>query len=148
MFYSTDISVTLWILNQNKKGGAYHERKLRDRSGEILFMDLRTWNETIYEKKYVKFTPEQIAAATKIYHDWQQKKIGAKPELYYSAKMAEIAEKNYSLVPSRYIEFVDRDTELDYDTALKTIGAESAALVERQVENGLKLVKALKKLGY
>ena len=148
MFYSTDISVTLWILNQNKKGGVYHGRTLRDRSGEILFVDLRTWNQTIYEKKYVKFTPEQIAAATKIYHDWQQKKISSVPELCYAAPRAEIAEKNYSLVPSRYIEFVDRDTELDYQTALKEIGAQSKALVERQVQNGLSLVKALKKLGY
>lgn len=33
-------------------------------------------------------------------------------------------------------------------TVLKTIGAESTALVERQVKNGLKLVAALKALGY
>ena len=138
MFYSTDISVTLWILNQNKRGGAYHERMLRNRADEILFMDLRTWNGTVYEKNYVKLSSEQIAAATKIYHDWQTKEIGAKPELYYSAKKG---------VPSRYIEFVDRDTELDYKAALKTIGAQSTELVERQVENGLTLVKALKKLG-
>lgn len=45
LFITTDISVTLWILNQNKKGGAYHGRMLRSRAGEILFMDLRTWTE-------------------------------------------------------------------------------------------------------
>jgi len=28
---------------------------------------------------------------TKIYRDWQQKKIGAKPELYYSAAKKELA---------------------------------------------------------
>ena len=33
------------ILNQNKKGGAYHGRNLRRREHEILFMDLRTWTE-------------------------------------------------------------------------------------------------------
>ena len=45
LFITTDISVTLWILNQNKKGGKYHGRTLRNRQGEILFMDLRTWTE-------------------------------------------------------------------------------------------------------
>ena len=45
LFITTDISVTLWILNQNKKGGAYHSRMLRSRAGEILFIDLRTWTE-------------------------------------------------------------------------------------------------------
>ena len=45
LFITTDISVTLWILNQNKKGGDYHGRKLRNREYEYLFMDLRTWTE-------------------------------------------------------------------------------------------------------
>ena len=43
LFYTTDISVTLWILNENKKGGIWHGRNLRNRAGEILFMDLRRW---------------------------------------------------------------------------------------------------------
>lgn len=148
MFYNTDISVTLWILNQNKKGGSWHGRKLRDRSNEILFVDLRTWNQNIYEKNYVKFSPEQIAAAVKIYRDWQEK--GGKyekSELYYSAKIKEIAEKNYSLVPSRYIEFVDRDTELDYKTALKDAGGKAAELLKRQATNSTKLAAAFKALG-
>ena len=37
LFITTDISVTLWILNQNKKGGKYHERMLRNQEHEILF---------------------------------------------------------------------------------------------------------------
>ena len=42
MFYTTDISVTLWILNMNKGAGEVNGRRVRDRHGEILFMDLRT----------------------------------------------------------------------------------------------------------
>lgn len=151
MFYSTDISVTLWILNQNKKAQVRGGRKLRDRSGEILFVDLRTWNENIYEKKYVRFTDEQIAEAVKIYHDWQgeagAKGTYAKSELYYAAKLPELAEKGYSLVPSRYIEFVDRDTELDYKTALKDAGKTAVELLTRQGENAAKLAAAFKALG-
>lgn len=45
LFITTDISVTLWILNQNKKGGNYHGRNLRNREHEVLFMDLRRWTE-------------------------------------------------------------------------------------------------------
>ena len=151
MFYTTDISVTLWILNQNKKGGMKNGRKLRNREHEVLFVDLRTWNQNIYEKKFVKFTSEQIAAVQKIFFDWQGdtgKSKYAKPELYYSAKLKEIAEKGYSLVPSRYIEFVDRDTELDYKTALKEIGGKACELMKRQAENSANLSKAMKALGY
>ena len=150
MFYTTDISVTLWILNQNKRGGVYHNRTLRNREGEILFVDLRTWNENVFEKKYVELKAEQIERAAKIYHDWQM--VGAdpraarfaEPELYYAAKREEIAEKGYSLLPSRYIEFVDRDTELDYQTALKTIGQSASELLARQKANAAKLEAALK----
>ena len=42
MFYTTDISVTLWILNMNKGASEKAGHKLRDRRGEVLFMDLRT----------------------------------------------------------------------------------------------------------
>ena len=153
MFYTTDISVTLWILNQNKKGGIKNGRRLRNRSGEVLFVDLRTWNQNIYEKKYVKFSEEQIAEVAKIYHDWQTdgsrdpRERYAKPELYYSATHDEIAEKDYSLVPSRYIEFVDRDTELDYATALKEIGSTASELVARQKANAANLEAAFKALG-
>ena len=40
LFITTDISVTLWILNQNKKGGTYQGRNLRNRQQEILFIKL------------------------------------------------------------------------------------------------------------
>mgnify|MGYP000234955563 CR=1 FL=1 len=39
LFITTDISVTLWILNQNKKGDSYHGRSLRNREHEILFIN-------------------------------------------------------------------------------------------------------------
>lgn len=153
MFYSTDISVTLWILNQNKRGGIWHGRQLRDRTNEVLFIDLRTWNQEIYEKKFVRLTTEQIAAAAKIYHDWQggTRSVAsaryAQPELYRSVFTDEIAANNYSLVPSRYIEFVDRDTELDYETALKDVSAKTRDLLARQRENAKRLEAAFKTLG-
>lgn len=151
MFYSTDISVTLWVLNNNKKGGPRHERMLRNREKEVLFVDLRTWNQNIYEKKYVKLSEEQIADVCKIYFDWQttaEKGKYAKPELYYSATLDEISQKGYSLVPSRYIEFVDRDTEMDYEEALKDAGAKVKDLLARQAKNREDLLNAFKTIGY
>jgi type I restriction enzyme M protein len=150
MFYSTDISVTLWILNNNKKGGPRHGRMLRNREGEILFVDLRTWNDNIYEKKFVKLSDEQIAEVCKIYFDWATtaSENYAKPELYYAAHLDEIREKGFSLVPSRYIEFVDRDTEIDYQSALTQMSQQFDALKKRWDENEATLVNAFKVLGY
>ena len=150
MFYSTDISVTLWILNNNKKGGPRHGRMLRNRTGEVLFVDLRTWNENVYEKKYVKLSEEQIAEVCKIYFDWatSTSEKYEKPELYCAADFKTISDNNFSLVPSRYIEFVDRDTEMDYQTALTEMSKQFDELKKRWDENEDKLVNAFKVLGY
>ena len=149
MFYTTDISVTLWVLNNNKRGGIRNGRTLRNREGEVLFIDLRTWNTNIYEKKYVKLSEEQIQRVCDIYHTWQTTEGRyAKPELYYAAHKEEIAEKGYSLVPSRYIEFVDRDTEMDYQEALQQMSREYKQLTARWEKNKTAMLDAFKVLGY
>ena len=152
MFYSTDISVTLWILNQNKKGGLYHKRQLRNREGEILFVDLRTWNQNIYEKKYVQFLPEQIKRVAEIYHTWQSEGTDstayAAPELYRSVSLKEIEDNDFSLVPSRYIEFVDRDKDIGYERIMSDTASVVANLLKRQTANQEALKHAFKELGY
>lgn len=150
MFYSTDISVTLWILNNNKKGGPWHGRQLRNRTGEILFIDLRTWSENIYEKKYVRLSENQIERVCQIYFGWQTENFAeyAEPELYYAAHRGEIQKKGYSLVPSRYIEFIDRDTEIDYKSALTEMSRKFDELKKRWDANETELVNAFKILGY
>lgn len=151
MFYSTDISVTLWILNNNKRGGIKNGKMLRNRKGEVLFVDLRTWCDNVYEKKFVRFTDEQIADIKKIYTDWQtwaSDEKYAKPELYYSATTEEIESNGWSLVPSRYIEFVDRDTEIDYEAVMADSADVVADLLSRQKANIENLSKAFATLGY
>ncbi len=72
MFYTTDITVTLWIVSMNKKAGTLNGRQLRDRTHEVLFMDLRTWDENVEEividkgkkKKKTVLTDSQISKVT------------------------------------------------------------------------------------
>lgn len=155
LFYTTDISVTLWILNQNKKGGLHHGRRLRDRSGEILFMDLRTWTDNPVkgeQKKKVELKADQVARAKEIYFRWQQEGTdGAayeQPELYRSVSLDELKENNYSLVPSRYIKFVDRDTAIDYDKVLSETAVAVGNMIALQKQNQEALAKAFTALGY
>lgn len=158
LFITTDISVTLWILNQNKKGGMWHGRKQRNREGEILFMDLRQWTENPVkgeQKKKVILKENQIKRATEIYFRWQAEGTDganyAEPELYRSVRIDEadgIEANNFSLVPSRYIEFVDRDSNIDYDKVLTETASVVSDLLKRQKENDETLRNALKQLGY
>lgn len=155
LFITTDISVTLWILNQNKKGGMWHGRKQRNREGEILFMDLRQWTENPVkgeQKKKVILKEDQIKRATEIYFKWQAEGTDganyAVPELYRSVGLEELKKNNYSLVPSRYIEFVDRDSNIDYDKVLTETASTVSDLLKRQKQNDETLRNALKQLGY
>jgi type I restriction enzyme M protein len=149
MFYSTDISVTLWILNNNKKARRLNGRQLRDRQGEVLFIDLRRWNENIYEKKYVQFSDEQITTVKKIYTDWQTGEGYADvPELCRSATKAEIATQNYSLAPSKYIEFIDHDLEIDYAAEMARIQREMREVLKAEKQSQAMLEAAFRGIGY
>lgn len=155
LFYTTDISVTLWILNQNKKGGFHHGRKLRNRSGEILFMDLRTWTENPVkgeQKKKVEIKEDQVNRAKNIYFRWQQEGTDgekyAEPELYRSVGYDELERNGFSLVPSLYIEFVDRDKSIDYNKVLSETAVAVGEMIELQKQNQEALANAFSLLGY
>lgn len=155
LFITTDISVTFWILNQNKKGGKYHGRELRNRENEILFMDLRTWTENPVkgeQKKKVLLSTEQIQRVADIYHKWQA--VGTDgssytiPELYRSVGVDEIQDNNWTLVPSKYIEFIDHDLEIDYPKEMTRIQQEMKDLMKREKESQKMLEDAFIGIGY
>lgn len=155
LFITTDISVTLWILNQNKKGGNYHGRNLRNREFEILFMDLRTWTENAVKgegKKKVQLITEQIERATKIYHTWQSEGTDGNnykvPELYRSVGIKDIKEKGWNLIPSKYIEFVDHDLAIDYDKEMSRIQSEMKDILKAEKESQQMLADAFRGIGY
>jgi len=151
MFYSTDISVTLWIVNNNKKARELNGRKLRDRKNEILFIDLRTWNKNVYEKKYVMLDDQQIADVKKIYNGWQsanKKLYSDVPELCKAASLEEIRKQNYSLAPSKYIEFIDHDLEIDYKKEMKRIQNEMKEVLKEEKDSQKMLKDAFKGIGY
>ena len=155
LFYTTDISVTLWIINKNKKARVVEQngqlKRYRNREKEILFMDLRQMGSP-YEKKYIELTEDDRAKVTGVYHAWQQEGFEDTyenvPEFCYSASLEEIAEKGYTLVPSRYIEFVNRDENIDFDTKMKTLQSELKELLVAEEKSKADLLSVFKELGY
>ena len=155
LFITTDISVTLWILNQNKKGGNYHGRMLRNREHEILFMDLRTWTENPVKgenKKKVRLITEQIERAADIYHTWQNEGTDGThyevPELYRSVGKAEIEAHGWSLIPSKYIEFIDHDLDIDFHAEMLRIQKEMQEVMRSEQKSQAMLKDAFRGIGY
>ena len=155
LFYTTDISVTLWILNKNKKARDVEKNgemiHYRAREREILFMDLRQMGSP-FEKKYVELTEADRAKVMNTYHAWQQ--VGYEdtyknvPEFCYSASFDEVEEKGFTLVPSRYIEFINRDENIDFDTKMKALQAELKELLIVEEKSKADLLEVFKELGY
>ncbi|EMQ95195.1 Type I restriction-modification system, DNA-methyltransferase subunit M [Xanthomarina gelatinilytica] len=157
MFYTTDISVTLWILNNNKKERSVKlpdtTRNYRNRENEILFMDLRQIGEP-FEKKYTQFSNTHIEDIAKTYHNWQchselvEESYQNIPEYCYSAKIEEVKAKDYSLVPSKYIEFVNRDENITFEDKMKSLQTEMTDLLKQEEASKNDLLQVFKKLGY
>ena len=153
MFYTTDISVTLWILNNNKKARKVElpeeVRNYRNREDEILFMDLRQIGEP-FEKKFTQFNADHVTQIAKTYHDWQQENTTYEdvPEYCYSAKLEEVKKKDYSLVPSKYIEFINRDENIDFEEKMAGLQADFAELLRAERQSEIDLLNVFKELGY
>ena len=165
MFYTTDISVTLWILNMNKGAGEKPGRRLRDRRGEVLFCDLRTWDGNVEKykldknksKKKTVFTPEQVTRVKAIYESWQDVDGGYDdvPELCKSVRVKSddpdevtIESRGWSLAPSKYIEFVDHDLDIDYKKEMGRIQAEMRELLGVEKKSQAMLEAAFEGIGY
>ena len=155
MFYSTDISVTLWILNRNKTARTVEVvddvKRYRNRQNEVLFLDLRQKGEP-FEKKFIQFGEDEISKIAKNFHNWQQENhqeiYQDIPEYSYSATLEEIRKKDYSLVPSKYIEFVNRDEQIDYDEQMKSLQTDLKELFQQEKDLKREVENVFKSLGY
>lgn len=153
MFYTTDISVSIWILNKNKRERTIDlpedTRHYRNRLDEVLFMDLRQIGEP-FEKKFIQFSDDHIQHIASTYHKWQLKDSGYHniPEFCYSAKLDEIERKDFSLVPSKYIEFVNRDENVNFEEKMTELQSDIKGLLIEEEKSKNELLNVFKELGY
>jgi type I restriction enzyme M protein len=142
-------------LNKNKKARTVEingkQKNYRDRENEILFVDLRRWGQE-FEKQFIELTDEEIGKVALNYHNWQQtdykKTYKDVPEYCYSANFEQIQANDFSLVPSKYIEFIDRDSEINFDTEMKRIQKDFKTLLKEEKQSQEQLINAFKTLGY
>ena len=71
LFYSTQIPACLWFLARNKNPGG----KLRDRRGEVLFIDARKLG-TLVDRTRKEFSDDDIAKIAATYHAWRASRRG------------------------------------------------------------------------
>jgi type I restriction enzyme M protein len=103
LFYSTQIPACLWFLARNKKGG----EKLRDRRGEVLFLDARKFG-TLVDRTRKEFSDEDVAKIAGAYHAWREgRDYKDVPGFCRATKLDEIKGHSFILTPGRYVGAAD-----------------------------------------
>ena len=102
----------------------------------------------------VRLDIEQIEKAADIYHTWQCEGTGTDgadyemPELYRSVCINEIENKGWALTPSKYIEFIDHDLEIDYEKEMARIQSEMKEIMMQEKKSQQMLEDAFRGIGY
>ncbi len=103
LFYSTQIPACLWFLARNKKPAG----KLRDRRGEVLFIDARKLGAMV-DRTRKEFADEDVTKIAGIYHGWREgKDYEDVPGFCKAAKLDEIGGHHHVLTPGRYVGAAD-----------------------------------------
>jgi type I restriction enzyme M protein len=103
LFYSTPIQACLWFIARNKSPGG----KLRDRRGEVLFIDARKLG-TLVDRTRKEFSDEDIAKIASTYHAWREGgNYEDVPGFCKAMKLNGIRDRNDVLTPAQYVGAVD-----------------------------------------
>jgi type I restriction enzyme M protein len=103
LFFGVQIPVCLWILARNKGGGKNGSRTLRNRKGEILFLDARKLGQMI-SRTQRDLSAEDIQKIAGTYHAWREGNGYADVAGFCkSASLEEIRAHGHVLTPGRYV---------------------------------------------
>ncbi len=155
LFTNTQIPACIWFLTKNKKARTDKSgRKLRDRKGEVLFIDARNLG---YMKDRVlrDFTRDDIQKVADLYHAW---KTGAEVNgIAYedqagfckSATLEEIKKHDFVLTPGRYVGATEElDDGIPFGEKMATLTAKLSEQFSESATLEAEIKKNLAGLGY
>lgn len=137
LFYSTQIPVSLWIINKSKK-----------QSGKTLFVDAREMG-TMVTRKLREFTDEDIAKVAGAFDAFREGTF--EPEKGFSAEatIEDIAKQDYILTPGRYVGIADvEEDDEPFDDKMKRLTGELSELFEESDRLQEQIKKNLEAIGY
>ncbi len=152
LFYSTQIPVSLWFVSRNKKNGKGVEgRPLRDRSGEILFIDARKLG-FMSDRTHRDLSDDDLARITNTYHNWRGDGAGTYEDVQgfcKSAKLEEVRTHGHVLTPGRYVgaEEVEDDGE-PFEEKMKRLTVQLNEQFAESARLEAEIRSNLSKLGY
>lgn len=155
LFTNTQIPACIWFLTKNKKARTDKSgRKLRDRKGEVLFIDARNLG---YMKDRVlrDFTRDDIQKVADLYHAWKtgEEVNGVAYEdqagFCKSATLEEITKHDFVLTPGRYVGATEElDDGIPFGEKMATLTAKLSEQFTESATLEAEIKKNLAGLGY
>jgi type I restriction enzyme M protein len=148
LFYSTQIPVCLWFLARDK-----HNNRLRDRRGEILFIDARQMGSMV-DRTHRELTAEDIAKIADTYHAWRHDPDAAGEYedvagFCKSTELDEVAEHGHVLTPGRYVGAPDPEEDVEpFDEKMKRLTAELTEQMAEGQRLDAEIRASLERIGY
>lgn len=106
LFYSTPIPACLWILAKDRSNGLVKKTRLRDRRGEVLFIDARRMGRLV-DRTRRELTDAEIGRIANTYHAWRGEAEAGDyadiPGFCKAATLDEIRRHDHVLTPGRYV---------------------------------------------
>ena len=100
----------------------------------------------------LQYTDEDIFLIVSTFHNWQREDSTDNyrdvPEFCYSASKEKLQKNDYSLIPSKYIEFIDGDLNIEYSKEMGRIQKDFKSILTQEKETQAKIIEAFKGLGY
>ena len=152
LFYSTQIPACLWFLARDKSNGQAGKAHLRDRRGEILFIDARDMGHMV-DRTRRELSEEDIEKIARVYHAWRGEKDAGNyeniPGFCKSANLEEIRKHGHALTPGRYVgtQATVRDDE-DFVTKMQRLSSIWREQQQKAKRLDAEIYANLKELGY
>jgi len=148
LFYSTQIPACLWFLARNKNPG----KGLRDRRGQVLFIDARKLGVLI-DRTRRELTDEEAQKIADTYHAWRGEKDAGEyidvAGFCKSASMEDIRKHGHVLTLGRYVGAAEQEDDgAPFEDKMLRLSVQWRELRAEAAQLDSAIEANLKELGY
>ena len=137
LFYTTQIPVSLWFLNKQKK-----------QSSKTLFIDARKMG-TMVSRKLRELTDEDINKIADTYESFVDGSLEGVKGFCAVADIEDIAKQDYILTPGRYVGIEEQEDDGEpFDEKMNRLTSELSELFTKSHELEDEIRRKLKSIGY
>jgi len=137
LFFTTQIPVSLWFLNRNKK-----------QKDQTLFIDARKMG-TMVNRRLREMTTDDIAKIAAAFETFESGKLEEVKGFCAAVSTADIAKQDYILTPGRYVGIEEQEDDGEpFDEKMTRLTGELSEMFKRSHELEDEIRKRLGAIGY